>query len=242
MGKIASGNVALEHIIPESFNSCQDPEEEFAYYAGYAPVLSDNVELSDKFSEHDFNTKEEIKDISKYPHLISYVNIVASCHGIIDKKDGTSCFCNHPRGNKRIIPLMLMESTPQTVSYNQLGIIHIDLSSIAEKKETERAEETGKTIDALQLNNDTLQEIRVLWYKISRTPKTIDEIVSITHPKDRIGLLKEIFLTDDYTTLEQKWKKYAPIPQSDNTSQSAAYWELFVKYEWFYNYYKEKYP
>lgn len=233
MGKIESHNVTLEHIIPESFDVNQNPNNEFAYYTGYAPILSLNVELASTFTKKQFFTKEDIKKIEKYPHLISYVNIAASCHGIIDKKDGTSCFCNNPRGNKRIIPLMLMENSPSIVTYNQLGIININL----------KKEEAESTIKALQLNNDTLQEIRMLWYKISRTSRTVMDVISISSLKDKIILFKEIFNTNDYTTLEDKWKSYVPVPQLNNIDQSeTVYWNLFIKYEWFYEYYKQSYP
>lgn len=80
----------------------------------------------------------------------------------------------------------------------------------------------------------------MLWYKISRTNKTIADITSITQLKDKISLLKEIFNIEDYTRLEEKWKKYAPIPKPINIQEhETVYWNLFIKYDWFYEYYRE---
>lgn len=229
MGRIESHDVALEHIVPRNFDEEQNPADEFAYYAGYAPMLSEHVELAGEFAKRRFTNKEEIKKQAKYPHLVSYVNLVASCHGIIGKKGKTSCFCNHPRGNKRIIPLMLMNETSAIVKYNEVGMIIVDLPAKGEAKDT---------VEALQLNHDTLQEIRMLWYKISRTNRTVEEVVLIDNLKDRILLLKEIFNIADYTQLDERWKKYAP----SGKEKAMAYWNLFIKYDWFYGYYKVHYP
>lgn len=234
MGRIVSGNIALEHIIPRSFKENQNPHVEFQYYANYAPILSENVELATDFSNRKLKCRDDITQIRKFPHIISYTNLVASCHGIIDKKNGTSCFCNHPRGNKRIIPLMLMPDSILNVKYDKLGTMIFTGFAETEIKDT---------IKALQLNNETLQEIRMLWYKISRTNKTIANITSITQLKDKISLLKEIFNIDDYTQLEEKWKNYAPIPKPENIQEhETVYWNLFIKYDWFYEYYKKNYP
>lgn len=230
MGRIESRSVTLEHIIPEKFKEGQIPDKEFAHYATYAPILAENVELAKTFAKRKFSSKEEIRDFKKYPHLISYVNLTASCHGIINKENGTSCFCNHPRGNDRIIPLMLMNDLSSIIGYNQLGSIII--------KDYTRTdiEDLKSTIDSLCLNHSTLKEIRMLWYKISRTKKTVEEVTAITLPKDRISLLKLLFNENNYDRIEEKWYKYAP------NQPESIYWQLFIKYDWFYSYYRNTIP
>lgn len=123
---------------------------------------------------------------------------------------------------------MLMPMPLSWLSYNYLGKI------VPERPEIEG------TIKALCLNNETLEEIRMLWYKISRSDKTVADILAITHILDKISLLKELFHTDNYTTLDD-WKKYAPVPPPGHphtTNHETPYWDLFIKYDWFYHYYK----
>lgn len=233
MGRVEPRFVALEHIIPESFTGL-NAQNEYAYYASKAPVLAENTELAETFSQRQFTAKEEMKKLKKYPHLISYVNLTASCHGVIEKRNGTSCFCNHPRGNARIVPIMLLPAPLSLLEYDCLGsVVHKDISEC----------EIKNTINILCLNHDTLQEIRLLWYKVSRSDKAATDILSITQLVDKISFLKEVFQTNDYTTLEEKWKKYAPIlPVTDNMQEQATpYWDLFVRYDWFYGYYQKTY-
>lgn len=228
MARIEKRDVTLEHVIPESFEGL-NANDEYNHYIGYAPILSENVELSEVFAQRTFTLKEEIRSLKKLPHLISYVNITASCHGVIKKNNGPSCFCNHPRGNSRIVPIMLLSEPLSLLEYNNEG-------SIVSKNPVDK--EINSTINVLNLNHATLQEIRKLWYLVSNSNKAESDVLSLTVAKDRINLLKELFLTDDYTTLDEKWKKYAPLSNNINAqSIDAIYWDLFVKYNWFYKYY-----
>lgn len=224
MARIEPNSIAVEHVIPQSFNSL-NAQDEFNYYISQSPLLNQNVQLTDDFEKIQFESTEQIRDeIVKYPHVIAYVNLVASCKGFI-QPNGHSCFCNNPRGNKRIVPFMLMEETPASIGYNKLGII-------ISKNNDFNAKETFKI---LNLNDETLKEIRLLWCKMSKTEKNIDEIINSEH-KARINLFKQIFSLEDFTQLEERWKKYVPAQEP-----SSVYWKLFIKYDWFYTYYRNEY-
>lgn len=238
MGRIESHKVTIEHIIPESFKGLNE-QEEFDFYTKQAPVLAENVELANQFATRKFASKEEVRQIDKLPHLIAYVNLAASCRGIIGEK-GKSCFCNNPRGNKRIIPLMLKSDTSNSVWYTEQGLF----VTMGYDKKT-----MDNTIEALGLNHKTLQQVRELWYRVSRTEKSVEDVLRITTIKAKMALITTLFGVTNYTQVDEQWQTYAPVPKydKDKTKEEledtpTPYWDLFTKYDWFYAYYKAIYP
>lgn len=237
MGRIESHKVTIEHIIPESFKGLNE-QEEFNFYTEQAYVLAENVELASLFAKRKFASKEEVCQVDKFPHLIAYVNLTASCRGLINEK-GKSCFCNNPRGNKRIIPLMFKSDTPKSVGYTKQGLF---ITSGYDEKYI------NNTIDGLGLNHNTLKQVRELWYRISRTDKTVEDIQRITTIQAKMSLITTLFGLENYTQVHEQWQTYAPIPKYDKDktreeieNTPTPYWDLFTKYDWFYGYYKRNY-
>lgn len=237
MGRIESHKVTLEHIIPESFQKL-DARKEYEFYVKEAPILEEHVELASDFSLRKFTSVEEVRQVDKFPHLISYVNLTASCRGIIGI-NGKSCFCNNPRGNKRIIPLMLKSDMPELVRYTTEGGI---LIQGYDKKDVDN------TVNALNLNHDTLKEVRELWYRVTLTDNTVHDILEIKGIREKMSLIATLFNETDYTKLDEKWKSYAPVPkfEAGKTKEElenapTPYWDLFIRYDWFYDYYKKNY-
>ncbi|WP_455586603.1 HNH endonuclease [Bacteroides sp.] len=238
MGRIESRKVTIEHIIPESFTDLNE-QDEFEFYTKQASVLAENVELASQFATRKFVSKEEVCKVEKFPHLIAYVNLTASCRGLIGEK-GKSCFCNTPRGNTRIIPLMLKSDTPNSVRYTEQGLFII---VGYDKKEMDN------TIAALGLNHETLKQVRELWYRASRTNITVEDIQRITTIQAKMALITTLFNVENYTLVEKQWQTYAPTPKYDKSKTKeeientpTPYWDLFSKYDWFYDYYKKHYP
>jgi hypothetical protein len=96
-----------------------------------------------------------------YPHQIAYQNIVASCNGVLHENSKSGFCCNQKRGNTEIVPLMFDANISNKVTYTRSGIINSLNTDI------------NTTIWILNLNNETLKEIRILWAKIKYKNITI---------------------------------------------------------------------
>lgn len=155
------------------------------------------------------------------PHNTGLSNLLAACNGKRNTFNSDGCCCNWARGNKKIIPLLLMNNAENNVTYDQNGIMSI----------SESCNDGTLNIVKQELNEETLQEIRSVWYHLSRIHKNIDDAENMTKI-DRINWFKQAYNTNDFSTLPENIKKYSGTisPQHDT------YWNLLLDYDWFYYY------
>ena len=214
------GLISFEHIIPRSVSS----GEEFNYYQQQSPVLSDYVIASDVFSIASLGILDSLE---KMPHITALTNLMVSCNGkrgkpVIDEKHRSGCCCNNSRGNNRMMPIQLMEGASNSVSYDRFGILMI-------------SDQDG-TLDSIveDLNDDTLKEIRSVWYHLSFSDKREEDIIGMDLWQ-RIDLMKEVYHQEDYTSIPEEIRRYI----GDVSSESGSFhWELFKDYGWFLDYYR----
>lgn len=216
-----------EHVIPRSLRGEQG-QEEYAYYTEHAPALRDFVEMADVFAEKKFASKEDLEQEEKMPHTIALANLLAACNGVRDSEYSRGCCCNHDRSDGRILPIMLMGDAADRVRYDENGILSIVGGEAS----------WGKIID--ELNNETLQEIRSIWYHISQTgytPEAIRTLYEGSNEKARLGELIELFKNaygmDDLKKLPKGVQKYVPLDIS-----ASFYPKTLLAYDWFYAYYR----
>lgn len=223
-----------EHVIPRSLRGEQG-REEYAYYTKHAPALQKYVALADVFAEKKFASKEDLEQEEKMPHTIALANLLAACNGVRDSEYSRGCCCNHDRSDGRILPIMLMEDAADRVRYDENGILSIVGQDASWKK----------IID--ELNDKTLQEIRSIWYHISRTtyrPENIralyEEQDMLTRSRGLIELFKQAYGKDNFKDIPQEVQRYAPLTRPDAPEESAPYFYLstLLAYDWFYDYYR----
>ena len=222
MRRIEQGETSVEHVIPESFTNLVEADE-YAFYTQHSPILSDHVELASVFAQYPNLTDQYIDTVQKLPHLVAYANLMAACKGV-SGNDEKGCCCNNVRGNKRILPLPLMSDAAQYVEYDEDGRISINFP--ADKKLA------SQTISTLQLNLDTLKDVRSLWHLASKTAYTSDDIAGMDINARR-ELFCLMFQRDDVTTIDERYRKY--IAPANET-----YWKIFLKYDWFLGYYRAR--
>lgn len=216
MRKLDDRKLNVEHVVPRSAKG-ESGQREYERYASNAPAIRDHVALVDNMPA--IVGINDIDKIEKMPHAIAHSNLLASCNGVSGlEKDGVCC-CNEARKNNYLLPLMLMEDGPERVRYSKMGIMYL----------TEEEASWETVID--KLNGDSLQQIRSVWYHLSTTSYTVDDIEGMSNMKDRMTLFKEAFAIDDFELLDEELQKYAGI-------ESIVYWDILMNYDWFYNFYK----
>lgn len=213
-----AGKVNIEHVIPKSLSGA-DGINQYAYYSSKAPALKDFVEMKDSYSKRTFSSKADISKENKMHHVIALSNLTAACNGKRNTFDSTGCCCNWSRGNQKIMPIFLMEQAETDVKYDANGILTIT---------SDDGTLTGIIND---LNETTLQEIRSVWYHLSKIQKDISNAESM-NIADRIVWFKSAYSTDDFTSLPEYVQRYVGnIATGDDT-----YWHLLLAYDWFYYY------
>ena len=227
MKRISTEEVSVEHVIPESFENL-DETEEYAFYASHSEEIKNYVELESTTKERKYLSKSEVASMVKFPHLVAHGNLTVAC---MWKKNGTEigCCCNNVRGNERILPLMLMSDVEQNVKYQEDGsmlVFYPNTDGIV-----------VDTIASLRLNNNTLVEVRMLWYKISLTEYNRDALLGL----DRIGrtvFFKHLFNKNTFSEIDIRYSKYADGVNSD----TPVYWNLLMQYDWYLDYYRANSP
>lgn len=213
-----TGKINIEHVIPQSLSGA-DGINQYAYYSSKASALKDFVEMKDSYSKRTFSSKADISKENKMHHVIALSNLTAACNGKRDTFDSTGCCCNSARGNQKIMPIFLMEQAETDVKYDANGILTIT---------SDDGTLTGIIND---LNETTLQEIRSVWYHLSKIQKDISNAESM-NIADRIVWFKSAYSTDDFTSLPEYVQRYVGnIATGDDT-----YWHLLLAYDWFYYY------
>ena len=122
---------------------------------------------------------------------------------------------------------MLIEGINGYVSYTEDGefeLLHLDEDLIK------------ITHNNLNLNSDTLKLIRHTWFLLSRKRKRLDPDKEYTFP-ERDSVLKEILNLNEEDILPDKFRIF--LFEGNNEKY---YWNLLLKYDWFYDYYIANYP
>lgn len=215
--KKESGSVNIEHVIPKSLSG-DVGRKEYQYYISKAPILGENVEMADCFEVGGIRSKVDVEKIQKFPHITALANLTVACNGVRNSKNRKGCCCNNKRGEKRILPLMLMEQPSNMVRYDQNGL----LLNITQ-------DENLKTIIE-ELNSETYQEMRFVWRTLSEIDLNVEDLEKM-ELKDRISLFKQAFNVDDFNELEMEVKKFVGLNDD-------FYWNFLNDYNWFYDYYR----
>lgn len=214
MRRIKADEVSVEHLVPESADNLSD---EFEFYGSMAPYLKSFVITGSEFDS--IAADVDIDTHTRMPHLIAHGNLFSACSS---QKPG--CSCNNKRGNKRIIPFMLMEDAEKFISYDEEGkmiLLHED-NKMAEA-----------TLVNLNINTDTLKQIRHMWCLFARNDihPDLDRTYDLME-KDKI-IRKALGLGID-DVIQYEYQKFL-LPDSKEY-----YWNLLLKYEWFWDYYRNR--
>lgn len=201
----------IEHLIPKK---C--PVGDLSYYARYSVLQNHHVSHSEAFEGKRYVDKRVVVQQVKLPHMVAYENLVASC--------ADSHHCNSARGNARIPPLPVISDIENKYFYSPSGMI------VTEDKDAEY----DRAIGVLRLNDESLILVRLLWKKVVSSTYTPAQIVAITDISDKHLFLCTVFGKTSFTDLPNKWQNFAPV----GGNVSTYYWDLFVKYDWFYDYYR----
>lgn len=213
-GELDIGKITLEHIIPRSFqNPLNTKETEELRRYNTVDVLGSNVVLQDIF------TSSRVRlTTPPFPHKIAYQNLVVACNGCFNDK--VSKFCNGPRKDYYIPPFFYLSNVNEVIVYNKSGLIYY----------TEDDEE-GTYINRLKLNYSLLKQVRRLWYLISISEYTLDDILRANNESQ----YKEILII----VIEGNLNKV----DSDNQLHffnKDLFWNFMLEYKWFYTYYSQQ--
>lgn len=201
----------IEHLIPK-----KSPVGDLSYYAKYSDLLNHHVCHSATFEGKHYANKKVVAQQVRLPHMVAYENLVASCMD--------SHHCNSARGNAKMPPLPVIPDIESKVFYSRSGRVVSEDADV----------EFGNAIDLLKLNHEMLEQIRLLWRKVAESAYRVEQIIILTEAADKQAFLCEIFGKQSMTDLQPKWQNYAPIGENASTY----YWDLFVRYDWFYDYYR----
>lgn len=201
----------IEHLVPKKSASA-----DYSYYAGYSDLLNYHVCHSESFEERRYADKQAAARSRKLPHMVAYGNLAASCMD--------SHHCNSARGNAKIPPLPVVQGIESKYIYSPSGMMVTE----------DRDSEYGRAIDVLNLNYDTLMLIRLLWRKAVLSGYDATQIMAITDILDKRSFLCTVFGKPSFTDLPARWQNFAPVGDNGSTY----YWDLFVRYDWFYDYYR----
>lgn len=209
-------NVTLEHIIPNKITE-DKWENEKKDYLKFDNLKSDHIVVcfDGELSEAQ-RTKQGFTS-QPHPHSVSYHNLVASCDGrtvelgqCVDHN-----YCNNKRGDKFILPFYLDSSMANDIVYDKNGNLNYTDTSFQDDWFT-----------SLNLNCSWLKLIRKIWYCISQSSYSIQDIENARNDcKIRQDIIDDIDTDNEIAS----W-------QNNNVC-----WNLLSEYSWFYQYYKNKY-
>lgn len=223
MRKVVPGKLNVEHVVPKTLCGNRG-QTEYVRYATEAPAIRDFVELADVFAQKKFVNKDSIDAERHMPHITAEANLLLACNGKRGEPD-TGCCCNNSRQDAYILPIMLMEECDSRVDYDENGLMSI----LPE-------EDTLKGI-VNELNDDTLKTVRRIWFEISGTQYSVEDIRTMTSYVDKVVLLKTAFGVTNFEGLSNTVKQYAG--SLENTGRNF-YWELLLSYDWFYSFYHNR--
>lgn len=201
----------IEHLVPK-----KSLVVDFPYYARYSDLLNFHVCHSEAFENRSYSDKRTVTRQARLPHMVAYENLVASCTD--------DHHCNSARGNVTIPPLPIIREIESKYFYSPAGMMV-----------TEDADgEYERAIGVLNLNYALLVQIRLLWKKVAASAFLVAQIMGITAVEDKQSFLCAVFGKPSFLDLAPKWQNFAPASEDGSTY----YWDLFLKYDWFYDYYR----
>lgn len=219
----SAGKINYEHVIPKSLSGVGG-QTQYSYYSSHAPALYEHVMMADEFVAKTFTSITDIETETKIPHTTALSNLIVACNGKRNTFASTGCCCNGNREDDRIMPIMLMQNADTDVMYDANGIMSIACDDGTLKNITK------------DLNDTTLQEIRSIWYHLSRVNKDLTQAYTMPM-KERIEWFKAAYLTSNFATLSDEIKKYTSYLEKDCFGKSPdTYWHLLLAYDWFYYY------
>lgn len=207
-------NVTLEHIVPHCIKETEWRRDRGQYLQ--FPNLSNRyiaVCFEGELTEIQKRTK--LTGLP-YPHFVSYHNLVASCDGITfeDNQMQKSRCCNNKRQERFVLPFFLKKDLANGIRYTKKGELDYD----EDMYHSEWFDEAH-----LNLENYWIKLVRRLWYKISQSAYTIEDIDGARCDK---ALRQDIIDDIDSGNEISAW----------NENDTA--WNLLSEYSWFYQYYK----
>lgn len=211
MKRIDIISTTLEHIVPKSTSTLADLNQ----YTHF-DIIRDYVCLQSVFD----NASLEL-NTPPFPLEIAYENLAASCDGrLIDgvPRDTTAKFCNNFRGSELVEPMFYLANVGTEIEYKPAGLL------------VPRNVSYNSSIQKVNLNYDTLEKIRQVWYHIS--VESIDDIENAITETDRNAIL-----TVNLISLPQ-----ARRMQLIADFKTETFWNILLQYKWFYSYYQSKYP
>lgn len=217
MRRLDERGLNVEHVVPRSAKGVEG-HREYGKYAA-APAIHDHVALAEDMPS--INRKEDIATLDKMPHSIAHSNLLASCKGVTGiEKEGVCC-CNQARGDSFLTPLMLMKDGPDKFVYSKNGIMYLI------------TEDNSWDMVLKKLNGDTFQQIRSIWFHLSRTDYTVEQIMRMSNIAERIRLFKNAYNINNFESLDIEIQKYSGI-------ESNTYWDILMSFDWFYGFYKHR--
>lgn len=213
MRELQGNDISVEHLIPESFEGL-DMQDEYRFYCTKASELKHHVVLGSTFDKISHRIRIDVSQLHRKPHLIAHSNLFPAC------KVDFGCSCNNNRGNKRILPLMLMDGVEDWVIYNPEGKMQIMY--------TEDLPAVIGTLMHLNINDETLVQIRHLWYLFSRK-HLLPTLANASTEAGMQSLIEQAFDGN----VDKDYQQYY---------SNDYYRALVPQYNWFYTYYLNKYP
>lgn len=204
---INESETTLEHIVPKSTKTLVELNQ----YTHHA-IIQHNVCL-----QSEFDNSNILMATPPFPLEIAYDNLTASCNGIFP--GGTTYYiCNHKRQNNLIEPLFYVPTIHNDIIYQKAGLISSTNSTY------------NSTIITLNLNYNSLEKIRQVWYHLSAIP--LADILASTTEALRNQIL---VLNLDIIDIRRK-------TQLINDFKNETFWNILLQYQWFHNYYLSQYP
>ena len=207
MRSIDENSTTVEHIVPKSANT----QAELNLYT-HLTIIGNNVCLQSVFD----NATTQLNP-PPFPLEIAYENLTASCKG--DFPGGaTYHICNHKRGSNFVEPLFYVSTIETDITYKKAGILFSSNSAY------------DASIITLNLNYDSLEHIRQVWFHIS--VENIADIENAVTETDR-----NVILTVNLISLPQARRN-----QLIADFKSETFWNILLQYKWFYHYFRSNYP
>jgi hypothetical protein len=152
-----------------------------------------------------------------FPLEIAYDNLAASCKG--DFPGGASYhICNHKRRSEYIELLCCIPSIEHELTYTKGGLLFSNKTTY------------NQSIIHLNLNYNSLEQVRQIWYHIS-----VEDWNAIQHATT--DMERNTILTINLISLPPAKRKSLIA-----TYKQEVFWNILLKYSWFYSYYKAQFP
>lgn len=207
MRQLNNDNTTLEHIVPKSTNT----QAELDLYTHFE-IIGNNVCLQSLFE----NAVIQL-NTPPFPLEIAYENLTASCIGNFPG-GATYHICNHKRGSNFIKPLFYVSTIETDITYRKAGVLFSPESDYDE------------SIITLNLNYDSLENIRQVWYHIS-----VENISKIENANTEVD--RNEILTVNLISLPQARRNRLIADFKSET-----FWNILLQYKWFYEYYRNNFP